>query len=243
MKLEIKKAGATLTCNLSGRLDTNTAPQLEGEIRHQLGGIAELVFDLEELAYISSAGLRVLLAAQKRMNGQGSMRVCHVGEEVMDIFKITGFTDILTIDKPQNKTTEVFRTEAETDHLDEVLAFIDQHLAAYDCPLKIQRQIDGAAEEIFVNIAQYAYESRIGKADIQIEVEQEPLQVVITFMDQGVPYDPLQREDPDVTLPAGERPLGGLGIFMMKQSMDDVCYEYREGRNILTIRKKLSEGR
>lgn len=243
MKIEKKREGTTLVLYLSGRLDTNTAPQLEQEIRTRLEGITELVFQMEELVYISSAGLRVLLGAQKIMNAQGRMRVCCVGEGVMDVFNITGFTDILTIEEMQEEPPRILCIEAATKHLDQVLAFIDQHLEENECPPHIQRQINVAAEEIFVNIAQYAYESKIGNADIQVEVEQEPLQVVITFMDQGVPYDPLQREDPDLTLSSDERPIGGLGIFLTRRSMDDVCYEYREGKNILTIKKKLFDGK
>ncbi len=88
-----------LTVALQGRLDTATAPQLEGEIRTAVNGITELIFDLGELSYISSAGLRVLLSAQKVMNRQGSMRVRNVAPQIMDIFEITGFEDILNIER------------------------------------------------------------------------------------------------------------------------------------------------
>lgn len=239
MKIEKKLKGTTLILALYGRLDTNTAPQLEQEIRGLAEEITELIFDMKELVYISSAGLRVLLGAQKRMNAQGCMRVRHVGEEVMDVFRLTGFTDILTIEK---ESRNIFNIRAETKHLEQVLMFIDRKLAEYDCPLRIRGQIALAAEEIFVNIARYAYENKIGDAGIQVEVEQEPLQVLITFTDQGVPYDPLQRETPDLSLSAEERPIGGLGIYLMRQSMDDVSYEYREGKNILTIKKKFFRG-
>ncbi len=131
--------------------------------------------------------------------------------------------------------------EANTENLYEVLEFVDRELEKHDCPLRIQTQIDIAVEEIFVNIAHYAYETGIGNAAIQVEVEQEPLQVAITFMDNGVPYDPLKREDPDISLSAEKREIGGLGIFMVKKSMDDVCYDYKHGKNILTIRKELTK--
>lgn len=81
-----------------GRLDTTTAPQLEEELRKSLDGVASLIFDLEKLEYISSAGLRVLLSAQKRMNGQGGMKIVRPGEIVREIFDVTGFSDILTIE-------------------------------------------------------------------------------------------------------------------------------------------------
>ncbi len=92
------KDGDKLTISLEGRLDTTTAPQLEGELKNALGGVTDLVMDMKELAYISSAGLRVLLSAQKIMNKQGSMVVRNASEEVKEIFDVTGFADILTIE-------------------------------------------------------------------------------------------------------------------------------------------------
>ena len=104
--------------------------------------------------------------------------------------------------------------------------------------MKVQIQINIAVEEIFVNIAHYAYNPEVGPATIRVEILEDPLAVSLTFIDQGTPYDPLAKEDPDVTLAADERTIGGLGIFMVKKSMDDVKYEYKEGSNILTIVKK-----
>lgn len=238
MEIRDKKNGQNLTLELAGRLDTTTAPQLEEVVRNQLDGIRELIIDMKELLYLSSAGLRVLLLAQKTMNRQGSMKICNVGETVMDVFHITGFDDILTIVSPQ-EDTETLIIEAKTDKLDQVLNFIRIRLEKQKCPVRILRQIEVAAEEIFVNIARYAYESGVGDAGIQVEVEQDPLRVAITFMDHGVPYDPLQNEDPDMALSAEERQIGGLGIYMVKKSMDDVCYDYQDGKNILTIRKNI----
>ena len=83
---------------LEGRLDTTTAPELEKELREALGGLSDLTLDFSALEYISSAGLRVLLSAQKLMNRQGKMRITHVNDTVMEIFDVTGFTDILTIE-------------------------------------------------------------------------------------------------------------------------------------------------
>ncbi|MDO4989386.1 MAG: STAS domain-containing protein [Eubacteriales bacterium] len=88
----------SLTIALEGRLDTTTAPQLETELKASLNGVEQLVIDMEKLDYISSAGLRVLLAAQKQMSRQGSMKVIHVNESIMEIFEVTGFSDILTIE-------------------------------------------------------------------------------------------------------------------------------------------------
>jgi len=129
--------------------------------------------------------------------------------------------------------------KASVGNLDQVLAFVDAELEKLDCSIKAQMQIDVAVEELFVNIASYAYAPGEGNATIRVETVPEPHAVAITFLDCGVPYDPLAKPDPDVTLSAEERQIGGLGIFMVKKSMDDMKYEYRDGQNILTIIKKL----
>lgn len=130
--------------------------------------------------------------------------------------------------------------EAKRENLLEVQAFIDEQLEAVDCPMTTQIAIDVAVEELFVNIASYAYGDGNGNAVVQVTVLEDPLSVEITFIDNGRQYDPLAKEDPDVTLSAKERKKGGLGIFMVKNTMDNVTYEYKDGKNILTIKKKLS---
>lgn len=97
MRIETIQEGSKMTLKLIGRLDTNTAPDLEAVIRTKLDGVTSLVIDFKELDYISSAGLRVLLAAQKTMNRQGTLVICNVNELIMDVFSSTGFVDILTI--------------------------------------------------------------------------------------------------------------------------------------------------
>ena len=128
---------------------------------------------------------------------------------------------------------------ATVESLDEVLAFIDTELESVDCPMKVQMQLDIAVEEIFVNIANYAYAPGTGSVRILTDITGDSPVISITFIDSGVPYDPLKKEDPDITLSAEEREIGGLGIFMVKKSMDDVRYEYRDGRNMLTLIKSL----
>lgn len=98
LNIEKKKEGSKLKLVLAGRLDTTTAPELEKELKASLDGVDELVFDMASLEYISSAGLRVLLSAQKIMNKQGTMKVLHVNETIMEIFEVTGFSDILVIE-------------------------------------------------------------------------------------------------------------------------------------------------
>ncbi len=127
--------------------------------------------------------------------------------------------------------------EALIDNLDKVIAFVDEEVDKLDCSVKVRTQIDIAVEELFVNIAHYAYNPETGPAIVRVEVEQDPLAVSITFIDHGVPYDPLAKADPDITLSAEDREIGGLGIFMVKKSMDSIDYEYKDGQNILHIRK------
>lgn len=136
-------------------------------------------------------------------------------------------------------TEDEMVVEAVTENLPDVLAFVDERLERIGCPVKTRMQIDVAAEEVFVNIASYAYAPEKGYAAVRLEVCGDPVTVMITFIDRGVPYDPLKPEDPDVTLPTAARQIGGLGVFMTKKLMDDVSYEYSEGQNILTLKKNL----
>ena len=134
---------------------------------------------------------------------------------------------------------EVFelRIPAVVEKLPELLAFIEQQLEEVGCPLKTQMEIAVAAEEVFVNIASYAYAPGTGAVTVRIEISDDPAAATITFSDSGIPFDPLKKADPDVTLSAEEREIGGLGIFMTKKIMNDVTYTYRDGQNILTLKK------
>ena len=127
--------------------------------------------------------------------------------------------------------------EARTENLDQVISFVDGELAKKECSVNTKIQIDIAVEEIFVNIARYAYNPKTGQATIRVEVRENT--VSLTFIDNGIPYDPLSRENPDLSLSADERQIGGLGIFMVKESMDEISYEYRNGSNILSFSKEL----
>lgn len=98
MEIKTNKENASMTCVITGRIDTMTAPEVEREVMSNLDGVTELTLDFENVEYISSAGLRVLLSAQKQMNKQGDMRLIHVRDEVQEVFDITGFSDILTVE-------------------------------------------------------------------------------------------------------------------------------------------------
>ena len=128
---------------------------------------------------------------------------------------------------------------ATVENIQAVTDFVNEQLESIGCPMKAQTQIDVAIDELFGNIAHYAYNPEVGPATVRVEVEENPLAVKISFIDNGMPYDPLARDDPDVTLSAEEREIGGLGIYMVKKSMDNVSYEYRDGQNILRIIKNI----
>ena len=125
-------------------------------------------------------------------------------------------------------------TEARIENLDAVLAFVEAEIENSDCPPKLMTQIAVAVEEIFVNIAHYAYNPEVGGAKIRIVAEDA---VIIEFEDAGKPYNPLEKADPDVHAELEERQIGGLGIYMVKNIMDTVEYRYEDGKNILTIKK------
>lgn len=126
---------------------------------------------------------------------------------------------------------------ATVENIEVVTDFVNQQLEELACPMKAQMQIDIAIDELFSNIAHYSYNPEIGQATVRVEVMENPLAVSITFIDNGVPYDPLSKENPDLTLSAEERQIGGLGIYLVKKSMDEITYEYKDGQNILSIKK------
>ena len=134
---------------------------------------------------------------------------------------------------------ESLTVTAIVSNLDEVNDFVLGRLQARGCDRKIQMQIRLAVEEIFVNIASYAYSPSVGPAEVRCEVLEDPLRVEIQFLDSGKPFDPLAKEDADISEEGLMNRIGGLGILLVKETMDDVSYVYENGKNILTIRKNL----
>lgn len=128
---------------------------------------------------------------------------------------------------------------ASTEHLEEVQEFVREEMEKADCSLKVMTQMEIAVEEIYVNIAHYAYPLGEGDAVIRCGVSKEAESITVQFLDEGTPFDPLAKKDADISLSAEERSIGGLGILMTKKLMDEISYQYEEGKNILTIVKYL----
>ena len=127
---------------------------------------------------------------------------------------------------------------ATLENIAAVTDFVNEQLEANACPMKAMMQIDVAIDELFGNIAHYAYAPGTGEATVRVEIQQEPREAVITFLDRGTPFDPLNADTPDITQSAESRPVGGLGIFLVRKTMDDVSYTYQNGQNMLSIRKR-----
>ncbi len=190
---------------------------------------------------------RLLEALNKNPDASPEQVLLNVRAGVDEFVKDAEQFDDITMlcfryDGPKEDPNEI-TVDAKVENLTQVLAFVDGHLEAAECSPKAQTQIEVAVEELFVNIASYAYAPGSGQATVRIAMEPgtdaAPERVAITLKDRGVPYDPLAKPDPDITLSAEDRKIGGLGIYMVKKTMDDICYEYRDGQNVLTIKKAL----
>ena len=128
---------------------------------------------------------------------------------------------------------------AKLDALNDVLGFVEETLEGYECPMKVQTAICVAIEEVFVNVAHYAYGDGEGDMTLDIGFDETSRTVTFRMADKGVPFDPLKKPDPDITLSAEDREIGGLGIFITKKTMNEVTYAYENGENILTMTKKI----
>ena len=128
---------------------------------------------------------------------------------------------------------------AVVENLSSVLEIVDQELEAAGASMKVQMQVDVAIEELFVNVSRYAYAPETGEVRIQIGFDKQTSALLVTFIDSGVPFDPVAKLDPDITLGAQEREIGGLGIFMAKKNMDSMEYRREDGKNILTVTKRI----
>ncbi len=130
--------------------------------------------------------------------------------------------------------------DALVENLDKVQDFVHNSIADLNCPKKFIFQLDLVVEEIFVNIAEYAYTPNVGSAKILLDVDVDSKNISMTFIDSGFEYNPLERNDPDINLALEERQIGGLGIFLTKNFVDDISYRYVDGQNILQIKKSVT---
>ena len=134
---------------------------------------------------------------------------------------------------------EIITVPAEAAALETVNTFIQEKLESITCPKRTRMQMMLAVEEIFVNISSYAYHPEVGQAEVGVDIDGDPPTVTIRFLDQGRPFNPLEKPDADITLSAQEREIGGLGILLVKKIMDQVDYAYENGKNILIIKKEI----
>ena len=132
---------------------------------------------------------------------------------------------------------EKITVEAVLENLQTVIDFATEKLEERDCSMKVIMQTELVIEEIFVNIASYAYHPETGAATLCMEFEKNPNAVLMTFIDSGKPYNPLEADAPDTTLAIEDRNIGGLGIFLVKKNVDEISYEYTDGKNILHMKK------
>ena len=128
---------------------------------------------------------------------------------------------------------------ARKENIPAVTAWVEGELEALDCPLKAQMQLGVAIDELFSNIALYAYPNGEGSATVQLDFDPQSREISLTFVDSGIPFNPLEHDAPDTTLSAAERAIGGLGIHLVRKTMDDVSYRWENGQNRLRIVKRL----
>jgi anti-sigma regulatory factor (Ser/Thr protein kinase) len=140
---------------------------------------------------------------------------------------------------PGNGSGTSITLPATVENIGKITAFVEGRMEEKDCPLKQIMQVSMAVDEVMANVAMYAYAPGTGDVTVAVDFDDGSRTVSITFIDRGVAFDPLAKEDPDVTLPAEQRKIGGLGIFLVKKTMDDVAYRREGDKNVLCIKKKV----
>ena len=240
-EMSLKELGSVGEFRLMNSIDAGNAAGVEETLLEAVKRFDTIILDMQDLEYISSAGLRAFKSAYTELRRKnGTFCAKNVGEPIADILKLTGFGRMFKyLSAEENGTMRSMTITAEIANLDAVNEFIFGQLAPYELPKSTLFQIRLAVEEIFVNISSYAYDPSVGPAEVSCEVLEDPLRVVIQFLDHGKPFDPLAQEDPDTSEEGLLAREGGLGILLVKESMDEVSYRYEGGANILTVIKKL----
>jgi sigma-B regulation protein RsbU (phosphoserine phosphatase) len=165
----------------------------------------------------------------------------HIDEFVGEAPQFDDITMLMLDYKPRNGAErQVEQTfAAKTDALGDVLEFVEQALESFSCSMKLHTALCVAIEEVFVNVAHYAYPDGEGDVTLRIGFDEKSRAVTFRMADKGVPFDPLKKPDPDITLAAEDREIGGLGIFIAKKTMDLLRYDYENGENVLTMIKTI----
>ncbi len=235
---------------------------ITSKVNFILGGMPDVNYVLQELKlekndkiFLYTDGITEATNMNNELYGEDRLKAClnankNLGPEELcakvkeDVDKfIDGapqFDDITMFSLVYNGVPEVPTIRFENAKIEDIPAvteFVEEKLAEMDCPIKTVMQLSIAVDEIYSNIVKYGYPRKSGPAELKINEIDKPNGVELIFTDKGVPYNPIKAEDPDITLPAEEREIGGLGIYMVKKSMDDMRYEYKNGTNILTISK------
>ena len=207
-------------------------------------GVTEAINQKEEL--FGDKRLVMTLNAKKDLSPKELIEEMH--EAIRDFSKGVPQSDDITMlcvqflgpdIAPDGKHRAFLEVPARRESMDEVNMFLEAQLDEVACPPDSAFLLMLAAEEIFVNIASYAYDGGEGDARIEFSFDEEKEMAELVFSDRGIPFDPTSRPSPDITLKSDDRPIGGLGIHIIKQRMDEVVYQYAGGKNVLTIRKYL----
>ena len=212
----------------------------------------EVVLEPDDIIYLYTDGVTEATNAQNELYGEDRLRdalnsrefenmedLCKFIKSDVDSFvgEAPQFDDITMVALKYIGIPSVSFKEAEIKDIETVTAFIESELEKLDCPMKAMMQINIAVDELFSNIVRYGYPNKKGPVTVKFKYHNDPKAIFIRFEDEGIPYNPLTKEDPDITLSAEERNIGGLGVFVVKKTMDDMRYKYENGKNILTIKK------
>lgn len=217
----------------------------------------EVQLEPGDIIYLYTDGVTEATNASEELYGEERLLAAINSKEFADMNELCKFVkadaDAFVGDAPQfddmtmvalkyigtPKAPEISFEHAQLDDINAVTEFVETELGAIGCPMKTVIQFNVAVDEIFSNIVRYGYKGTSGPISVKLEIKDDPKMVYLHFTDSGIPYNPLKKEDPDVTLSAEERQIGGLGIFMVKKTMDDIKYMYENEQNILVIGKKI----
>ena len=212
----------------------------------------ELKLEPDDIIYLYTDGVTEATNASNELYGEERLRdtlnsrefesmeeLCRFIKSDIDSFvgDAPQFDDITMVALKYIGVPSISFEEADIKDIEAVTAFIESELEKLNCPMKAVMQINIAIDELFSNIVRYGYPNKKGPVTVKFKVHNDPRAVFIRFEDEGIPYNPLTKEDPDITLSAEEREIGGLGVYVVKKTMDDMRYKYENGKNILTIKK------